>query len=259
MRFEGKVALITGGATGIGQAIAARLALEGAAVVIADIDDTKGAATAAEFAAAGHRAEYVHLDVTDVEMIRAVVGSVAKEHGALDVMVNNAGRTKDLRSDDVEEDDWEMLMAVNAKGMLFGQQAAARQMIKQGHGAIVNLSSIAGKGWPTSSNIVYASAKGAVLTMTRRAAAELAPHGVRVNSICPGITDTALFRGQIAELAEREEISPEAVLDRYYDYIPMRRLSLPDDIAAAAAFLASDDARVITGQSINVDGGILTD
>ncbi|MEZ5263996.1 MAG: SDR family oxidoreductase [Acidimicrobiales bacterium] len=186
-------------------------------------------------------------------MVEAVVAS----HGRLDVVVNNAGVTKSLGFFDVGEADWDRIYSVNAKGLFFVMQAAAKAMRDGGGGGrIVNIASIAGKGYRGTSNVAYAGTKGAVIAMTRIAASQLARFGINVNAICPGVTRTALFDQVIDELVERLGGTRDEAEARAVRSIPLRRANEPADIAALAVYLASEPARNVTGQSWNVDGGL---
>ncbi len=254
MSLEGKVTIITGIGHGMGAAMAARFAQEGALVVGCDVDEAAGRAV---MAAAG--GTYIPCDVGDVSASAALVAATVEAHGRVDVLVNNAGVTKSLGFFDVTEADWDRIFAINARGLFFLMQAAARQMSDQRSGRIINIASIAGKGYRGTSNIAYAGSKGSVIAMTRIAAAQLARYDITVNAICPGATRTDLYNQVMSEMVERQGISEEAALQRLDKSIPLRRSNEPEDIAELAVWLASDGARNVTGQSWNVDGGLMWD
>jgi NAD(P)-dependent dehydrogenase (short-subunit alcohol dehydrogenase family) len=248
--LEGRVAIVTGVGAGMGKAIAQRCAAEGATVVGVDVDTERGAATMA-----GAGGEFISCDVGDLGEVDAVV----ERHGQVDVLVNNAGVTKSLGFFDVTEADWDRIYRVNAKGLFFCMQAAARHMRERRRGKIVNIASIAGKGYRGTSNIAYAGTKGAVIAMTRIAASQLARYDINVNAVCPGVTRTDLFEQVVGELVEREGIDRPRALERLDRSIPLRRSNEPEDVADLVVWLASDQARNVTGQSWNVDGGLLWD
>ena len=254
MLLEDRVTIVTGVGAGIGRAVALRSAAEGAVLVGVDVDAERGAATMAD--AAG---DFIKGDVGDLGDIEAIVATVLERHGRVDVLVNNAGVTKSLGFFDVTEADWDRIYRVNAKGLFFCMQAVARAMRERGQGRIVNIASIAGKGYRGTSNVAYAGSKGAVIAMTRVAASQLARHNITVNAVCPGATRTELFEQVVGELSEREGISRDRALERLDRSIPLRRSNEPDDVAGLAVWLASDQARNVTGQSWNVDGGLVWD
>lgn len=254
MLLEGRVAIVTGVGAGMGKAIAHRCAREGATVVGLDVDAARGAATMTAV-----DGEFVSCDVGDVGEVDAVVSSVVERHGRVDVLVNNAGVTKSLGFFDVTEADWDRIYRVNAKGLFFCMQSVARHMRERRSGRIVNIASIAGKGYRGTSNIAYAGTKGAVIAMTRIAASQLARYDINVNAVCPGATRTDLFEQVVGELVEREGIGRQQALERLDRSIPLRRSNEPDDVANLVAWLASDQARNVTGQSWNVDGGLVWD
>jgi NAD(P)-dependent dehydrogenase (short-subunit alcohol dehydrogenase family) len=252
MTLRDKVVLVTGAGCGIGAAIALAMAREGARVVAADID--------AAAAAAGARAESLALtaDVGDLAQINGMVADAVKAFGRLDVMVNNAGVTRQADIMDLSEADWDRIHRVNAKGLFFCLQRAARQMIDQGDGGcIINMASIAGRGYIGTSNAAYAASKGAVIALTKTAAQQLGRHDINVNAICPGVTLTPLVDGLLETRARERGIGRDEALDRAARPIPIGRLNEPADIAAMAVFLASPGARNITGQAFNVDGGLV--
>ena len=257
--LQDQIALVTGAGQGIGAACARELAKAGATVVLADIDLPLAEKTAGEITAAGHAASAVAADVGDLASIQAMIDHVTGAHGRLDIIVNNAGVTR--RSDimGLTEADWDRIWRVNAKGVFFCLQAAARVMIPQGGGRIINIASIAGKGYVGTSNAIYASSKGAVISLTKTAAQQLGRHDINVNSICPGVTNTALSNEGLRVRAEEEGQTIEEVAERRAATIPLRRANEPEDLAALAVFLASPGARNITGQCYNVDGGIIPD
>ena len=248
--------LVTGAGSGIGRAIALAFAGAGARVAAADID--AGAASATVEAAGGGAAMPVQADVGDVAGIDRMVSEVVAELGRLDVMVNNAGVTRGAYIMDITEDDWDRMHRINAKGVFFCLQRAAREMVPRRCGRIINIASIAGRGFAGTSNAAYAASKGAVISLTKTAAQQLARHDVNVNAICPGVTMTEMVSRLVAERAEQRGVSVDEAMAAAVKPIPLRRANDPEDIAAMAVFLASPGARNITGQCYNVDGGLVT-
>jgi NAD(P)-dependent dehydrogenase (short-subunit alcohol dehydrogenase family) len=254
-----RVAIVTGAGHGIGRAIALALAGAGAQVAAADVDAGAAKATADAVAALGTRSLALDTDVGDLGAIDRMVGQVLTAFGRIDVLVNNAGVTRRADIMDLTEQDWDRIMRVNAKGVFFCLQRVAREMIPRRRGSIINVASIAGKGYAGTSNAIYAASKGSVISLTRTAAQQLARHDINVNAICPGVTVTALSEANVAVRARDEGVSVEEMKRRRNAVIPLGRANEPEDVAALAVFLASPGARNITGQSWNVDGGLVFD
>jgi meso-butanediol dehydrogenase / (S,S)-butanediol dehydrogenase / diacetyl reductase len=249
------LAIVTGAASGIGAAVATTLARRGHAVVAADVDLEGATRVAVEC-----DGEAVRLDVTDPKMVSDVVEAVANRHGRLDVMVANAGVSKMQGFLDVTPPDLRRTVEVNLYGVFWCGQAAARVMTRLGRGgSIVNTASMAAKqgGVPFLSD--YVASKFGVLGLTQAMAVELAPHGIRVNCVCPGYVATSMQERELVWEAELRSIAPEAVRDLYVDDTPLGRLETADDVARAVAFLASDDAGFITGEALSVNGGAFMD
>jgi NAD(P)-dependent dehydrogenase (short-subunit alcohol dehydrogenase family) len=248
MSLTGKVALVTGAQQGIGRATALALARAGADVGVNYLDDPDGAsAVAREITAMGRRATLVQGDVSMPAHVEAITGTVARELGALDVLVNNAGVFPRVSFLEMKEGDWDYVIDINLKGSFLCAQAAARLMVAQRHeGAIVNLASTAVRG--AVLGVHYSASKSGVVGMTRAMALELAPHGIRVNAIAPGLTDTAQPRYGHSEEAL-------AAMGRA---VPLGRMAQPEEIADVIVFLASDDARYVTGQTLFANGGVYT-
>ena len=259
MTLEGRVAIVTGAGQGIGHATSLALARAGADVAVVDIDKATAETTAGAVTALGRRAVTVVTDVGDLAAIDQMVRRVTEAFGHIDVLVNNAGVTRRADVMDLTEADWDRIMRVNGKGAFFCLQRVAREMIPRQSGVIVNIASIAGKGYAGTSNAIYAGSKGALIAITRIAALQLARHNINVNAICPGTTVTALSNDNLATRARQEGISVEEMARRRNAGIPLGRPNEPEDIGALAVFLASPGARNITGQSFNVDGGVRLD
>lgn len=242
MQLKDRVAVVTGSGRGIGRRIARRFALEGAAVVVAEIDADNGERTCRDLAADGGRAIFAETDVTSQHSIEHMVECATKEFGGIDILVNNASATGH-RGDFLEVDlaTWERIVAATQTSVFLCSQAVARSMAARGDGSIVSISSVNGLN-PQPRNWAYGSAKGAVLTLTRGMATELAAHGIRVNAIAPGSIQS--------ELPPNEAPAPVAMA-------LLGRNGRPEEIASAALFLASDEASYITGQVLVVDGGAL--
>ncbi len=250
IRLDRQVAVVTGGARGIGRAAAETLASAGATVVIADLDEAESETLVAEIAGTGGRALALRADVSSEASIDAMFGEVAKRAGGVDILVNNAGVASRRPAVELALADWDKVIAVNVTGAFLCARAAARQMIAGGKGgAVVNVASIMGlSGGGLYPNISYQTSKGALVNMTRALAIEWAPHRVRVNAVAPTYVRTRL----IAPLLE----NPEMVA-RIEAMTPLRRLAEPEEVAAAICFLASPAAAMITGHVLPVDGGFL--
>lgn len=252
MRLEGKSALITGAARGIGRGFAAAFVAEGATVAVADIDLAAAEAAALEI---GDGAYAVGIDVTDQVSIDAAFDAVTARAGRLDVLVNNAALFDASPTVDIERATYERLYAVNVAGTLFTLQAAARRMIAQGHGGkIVNMASQAGRrGEPLV--LVYCSTKAAVISMTQSAGLDLIRHGINVNAIAPGVVDGAHWDHVDATFARLEGLAPGQKRAEVAAGVPAGRFATPADLAPMAVFLASSDSDYVVAQCYNVDGG----
>ncbi len=259
MNLTNQVALVTGAGQGIGRATALALAEAGARVIVADIAGQQAEATAESIMSTQRRALAIQADVGDLADIDRMVRQAMDTFGQIDILVNNAGVTRRADIMEVTEQDWDRIHRVNAKGVFFCLQRVAREMILKRNGRIVNIASIAGKGYVGASNVAYAASKGAVIGMTKLAALQLAKHNINVNSVCPGVTRTALSDANLHVGAQQEGVTIEVMEQRRAGAIPLNRANDPEDIAAMVVFLASSGARNITGQSFNVDGGLILD
>ncbi len=259
MILAGQTAIVTGAGVGIGHATALALAEAGANVVSVDINPETAETTAHSVSLFQRRAISVQADMGALEDIDRMVKRALEEFGRIDILVNNAGVTRRADIMDITEADWDRIHRVNAKGVFFCLHRVAREMIPQRAGRIINIASIAGKGYLHTSNAAYAASKGAVISLTKTASQQLGGFNINVNSICPGVTRTALGMANLAVRARQEGISEAELSRRQEEAIPIRRANDPEDIAAMAVFLASPGARNITGQCYNVDGGIIPD
>ncbi len=242
--LDSRVCIVTGGAQGIGEACIRRFARENARVVIADIDDVRGAALAAEVGGL-----YVHCDVGDKAQVDALVAHTIAAHGCIDVLVNNAGIFKAADFLDVTEADFDAVLRINLKGPFLVGQAVAREMAKKGSGSIINMSSVNGVlAIPTIAS--YNVSKGGINQLTRVMALALADKGIRVNAVAPGTIAT--------ELAAKAVLTSDEAKAKIMSRIPMKRLGQPSEIADTVAYLASDAASYITGEIVVVDGGRMT-
>ena len=249
---------ITGAGNGIGRAIAIAMSNEGYNVACADIDLKQAQDTVDLISNKQNSGIAVATDVTKVFDIKNMINKTVEAFGSLDILVNNAGVTRTSNIMDLTEKDWDWIHNVNAKGTFFCLQVAASQMIKQNKGGrIINMASVGGKGFVDVSNAIYAASKGAVISLTKTAAQELAKHEITVNAICPGITHTNILSGIVKKRALEQNKSEEEIMKHYVRDIPLKRPNEPEDIAEMVVFLSSKVARNISGQSYNVDGGLI--
>jgi 3-oxoacyl-[acyl-carrier protein] reductase len=246
-RYAGRVAIVTGAARGIGAGTARRLASEGAAVAVLDLDQDAAAKSAAGLDA--EKAIGVACNVADAASVQAAVDAVVEQLGKVDVLVNNAGVTRDNLLFKMSEDDWDMVMNVHLRGSFLMSRAVQKHMVAQKYGKILNLSSVSALGNRGQAN--YSAAKMGLQGFTRTLALELGPFGVNVNAVAPGFIVTDMTD----DTARRVGVEPEAYRKAAAEVTPVRRVGQPDDIAAAVAFLCSDEASYITGQTLYVDGG----
>ena len=246
MRLEGKVALISGGARGQGAAEAKLFAGEGAKVVFGDILDDLGKQVEAEIHEVGGEALYIHLDVTNAADWASAVEAAVSRYGRLDVLVNNAGITIRKNVEDTTEEDWDRIMAINAKGVFLGTKQAIPAMRESGGGSIVNISSTAGLVGSPYSGASYAATKGAVRLFTKATAIQYAKEGIRCNSVHPGLLETPMTQDMLADAAHREERTQR---------IPLGRVGTAEDIAYGVLYLASDESSFVTGSELVIDGG----
>ena len=246
-RYAGRVVIVTGGARGIGAGTAKRFADEGAAVAVLDLDEGSAGETAAGLGA--ERALGVGCDVADAAAVDAAVNRVVEELGQVDVLVNNAGITRDNMLFKMSEQDWDLVMDVHLKGAFLMSQSVQKHMVAAKYGKILNLSSVSALGNRGQAN--YSAAKMGIQGFTRTLALELGPFGINVNAIAPGFIVTEMTDAT----AVRLKMEPEQLRQLNADANPVRRVGYPEDIAAAAAFLCSDEASYITGQTLYVDGG----
>jgi len=246
-RFADRVAVVTGSARGIGAATARRFAEEGAAVAVLDLDRDAAAATAAGLGAT--RSVGLSCDVADAESVETAVAAVVEELGTVDILVNNAGVTRDNLLFKMTEDDWDAVMSVHLRGSFLMSRAVQKHMVAAKYGKILNLSSVSALGNRGQAN--YSAAKMGLQGFTRTLALELGPFGVNVNAVAPGFIVTEMTDAT----ARRVGVEPEDYRKAAAEVTPVRRVGQPEDIAAAAAFLCSDEASYITGQTLYVDGG----
>jgi NAD(P)-dependent dehydrogenase (short-subunit alcohol dehydrogenase family) len=251
MRLKGKVAIVTGAAQGIGRGCALQFAKEGAKVAVADLQAEQGRETVRLIEAAGSEAIFVQTDVSKEEEVRNLVEATIARWGRLDILLNNAGYAAVKLVEDSTAAEWDHLMAVNLKSMFLGVKFAVPIMRKQGGGAIINMGSISGLTGQMRTP-AYVASKGAVVMLTKSLALDYGCDNIRVNCICPGITDTPALRKHIDSSAD-----PEALIRERLSRVPLGRFLTPEDIGRAAVYLASDDSDGITGIAHIVDGGLL--
>ena len=251
-----KVAIITGGGQGIGRAIALRLAREGADVLIADLNAETASAVAGEVQAAGRKALAVRTDVAQAKDRKGLVDAALSTFGRIDILVNNAGIIRISAPLKISEEEWDLVQAVNVKGTYFTCQAVLPHMLERGTGRIVNLASIAAKAGSIAW-IHYNVSKAGVVALTRNLAVAYGKRGINVNCVCPGIVETEMWAKIEREAGPLLGLKPGEFTQTRLNTIALGRLEKPEDVGDAVAFLCSDDARYITGQAINVEGGIL--
>lgn len=246
MQFEGKTAVITGSARGLGKAIALKMASLGANIVLNDIPSSESLdETAEEFKKAGYKVIVTRGDVRKAEDVKAMIDAGVKAFGSVDILVNNAGITNDKPMALMSEDDWDIVLDINLKGAFLCTKFAAKQMMKQKYGRIVNLASVAGR-YGNKGQANYSASKAGLIGLTKTTAKEFASRGITCNAVAPGTIKSKMT-----------DALPEEVRNKYLENIPLGRFGTPEDVANVVAFLASDDASYVTAQVIDIDGGLV--
>jgi len=246
MLLKGKTALITGSARGLGKAIALKLASMGANIVLNDIAASESLdLTAEEFTKAGYNVAVARGDVRNQDDVKAMINTAVEKFGSLDILVNNAGITKDKPMAMMTEEDWDSVLDINLKGAFLCTKFASKQMMKQRYGRIVNIASVAGR-YGNRGQANYSASKAGLIGLTKSTAKEFAPRGITCNAVAPGII-----------VSHMTDALPQEVKEKYLENIPLGRFGTPEDVANVVAFLASDDSAYVTGQVIDIDGGLV--
>ncbi len=246
MLLDGKTALITGSARGLGKAIAIKLASMGANIVLNDIASSDSLdETADEFRKAGYKVAVTRGDVRNQDDVKAMVSAAVQSFGSLDILVNNAGITRDKPMAMMSEEDWDSVLDINLKGAFLCTKFAAKQMIKKKYGRIVNIASVAGR-YGNKGQANYSASKAGLIGLTKSTAKEFAPRGITCNAVTPGVIQSKMT-----------DVLPEEVREKYLENIPLGRFGTPEDVANVVAFLASDESSYVTGQVIDIDGGLV--
>jgi NAD(P)-dependent dehydrogenase (short-subunit alcohol dehydrogenase family) len=256
MELQGQVAIVTGGGRGIGRATALELARMGADVVVAELDQLGADKTTAEVKGLGRRAAAMRIDVTSPADLRAMADRTRTEFGRIDILVNNAGIYRAASSLDVDEAHWDAIMDINAKAVFFASQAVLPAMIAAKRGSIVSLASMAAK-IGSKTNLPYNASKAAVVSITKSLALAHAADGIRVNCVCPGFVETDMWTKVSAEQSALLGLSVDEFNRQRLAQVPLGRMERPEDVATVVGFLCSDRAGYMTGQALNVTGGLI--
>lgn len=252
MRLQGKVAIVTGAGSGIGEAVALRFAEEGAKCIVVDVQEELGRSVAGSIKESGGEAIFVKADVSDEDQVKAMVNEAVSTFGGVDILVNNAGIVRFSSIESLAREEWDRVIGINLTGAVLCAKHVIPHLKRAGGGAIVNVSSV--HAVATGENVgAYAASKGGLLAVTRNLALELGPYNIRVNAVLPGSTLTPLFLSDATRLGDGD---PQRFIEPYEKTIPLRRVAKPAELAAAILFAASDDASYMTGAALTIDGGL---